>query len=1125
MISARASARTAQALVAGFGLFTAAYFALFRLGAPVWLTDAALLAPAGVAFWLCGRRARAAAGRAQWFWKLLAAGLGLWLVGSAAWAFVELIGYTPRGSARPVPRVIALPYSWLFLGFLLPMLGAVALRLRPRARPRDALAWVDASLLAGATSFVFVRLVFLPLFEGSALRWNVVLGLLSYLVAVWATLSWRAAEDQPEWRRAYGHLALFAVSYGVLDSLASGYDRQLLPPGGFPDLAWILPFLFLALGTLPAKPGGGPLATSPLIVLLAGAGPPVLDALLGALLPAIGLAYPRRPILLVATCALMALGCALRLRLEDRAEERRLREERGRADESRRGVRLQTLAAMSASAMEELEHAAADLVRRAEAAAPDLEERGERALEQAQRALAIVREMSAAFRLSSRPPHAELDLAGVLEAAVRAALDEGLPLHIRLESTARLPRVTGDAAALEASFLHLIRNAAQASPGGVLSITAEADEHQATLHFMDDGPGVPAEIRSRLFDPFFTTRRVGEGLGLGLTLVHFVARDHAGSVVLEPSGPGATFALRLPLRFPRPPETEDRWPMPAAVLASAAAATLLAVLPPSSAPFAVSFSMQVGSALAASVALLYAAWRATGTARLFWTVLAGAPAVWAGVRVLRLLEGAPTQAPAQSVWHFAGYAVADLLWAAALLVRPDRSRPVRSSLSSLLARLAAFCLVAHAYIYLVVLPSPFAETDTALAVQTTLFRGMARLALAFWAFLLSWRTVSSDWQGTYSRLGLCLAAAALGQSVAGMARLQSNYQTGELTDLGWIVPALLLAAVALGEARRRPETGPAGSHVDETSWDSAVILGLLIFPALEVLTGTTANPALHAARHAATLATLGAVGVMLGLREIVRPRERWFRPAAGGRAPGPGASSSSRLLRLVGTALFELSGHLSGVIALARLMLAQSDATTRLRTDAARIRERAESATRICGNLIAALAGEGSTPELASVNRLVEEVVAQRRADLAQESIRLEIQLADVPFTWLQMSALRQVLLSCVDNAAVAIRSMGRTGTVELATETEGDHVVVRIRDDGPGLPKAALRLLAEGAGFRPTADLGLSLGHEIVSQHGGTLTGRNRARGGAEITIRLPVVSATAVRERVGVAAGSTGR
>jgi signal transduction histidine kinase len=163
------------------------------------------------------------------------------------------------------------------------------------------------------------------------------------------------------------------------------------------------------------------------------------------------------------------------------------------------------------------------------------------------------------------------------------------------------------------------------------------------------------------------------------------------------------------------------------------------------------------------------------------------------------------------------------------------------------------------------------------------------------------------------------------------------------------------------------------------------------------------------------------------------------------------------------------------------------------------------------------------TPEIASLSRLVEEVIAQKAPDLEQESIVLRAQLGrDLPATWISQPAIRQVLVSCIDNAALAIRAAGRSGTIELATELDDDHILVRIRDDGPGLPRAALSQLAGGRlqVDRREPDLGLSLGREIVAQHGGTLTGRNRSQGGAELTLRLPL--ALAPDDRPAAAAGA---
>jgi signal transduction histidine kinase len=72
----------------------------------------------------------------------------------------------------------------------------------------------------------------------------------------------------------------------------------------------------------------------------------------------------------------------------------------------------------------------------------------------------------------------------------------------------------------------------------------------ACIAVADDGPGVPTELRARLFTPFFTTR--AQGTGLGLAIVRRVADAHGGEArLLEgPTGQGATFVLRLPLEPP-----------------------------------------------------------------------------------------------------------------------------------------------------------------------------------------------------------------------------------------------------------------------------------------------------------------------------------------------------------------------------------------------------------------------------------------------------------------------------------------------------------------------------------------------------------------------------------------------
>jgi len=68
------------------------------------------------------------------------------------------------------------------------------------------------------------------------------------------------------------------------------------------------------------------------------------------------------------------------------------------------------------------------------------------------------------------------------------------------------------------------------------------------LEFHDDGPGIDEEVKSRIFDPFFSTKPVGVGTGLGLSLSHGIIERHGGRISVESTpGQGTTFAIELPL--------------------------------------------------------------------------------------------------------------------------------------------------------------------------------------------------------------------------------------------------------------------------------------------------------------------------------------------------------------------------------------------------------------------------------------------------------------------------------------------------------------------------------------------------------------------------------------------------
>jgi two-component system NtrC family sensor kinase len=115
-----------------------------------------------------------------------------------------------------------------------------------------------------------------------------------------------------------------------------------------------------------------------------------------------------------------------------------------------------------------------------------------------------------------------------------------------------LPRTWADPFQLQQVLLNLIGNAEQALAewSGVRRVTIRTwrEGSQLALSVADTGPGIPLEKRDRIFNPFFTTKPVGQGTGLGLSISDGIAREHGGRLRVESQeGEGATFILELPL--------------------------------------------------------------------------------------------------------------------------------------------------------------------------------------------------------------------------------------------------------------------------------------------------------------------------------------------------------------------------------------------------------------------------------------------------------------------------------------------------------------------------------------------------------------------------------------------------
>jgi signal transduction histidine kinase len=136
-----------------------------------------------------------------------------------------------------------------------------------------------------------------------------------------------------------------------------------------------------------------------------------------------------------------------------------------------------------------------------------------------------------------------LDTLTLLDSKVRSK-----SIEIEFDIAEDLPCAHGVGAELNQVWMNLIDNALDAAPeNGHVTVSAAVDRDHLLVRVIDDGAGVPPEIKGRIFDPFFTTKGVGKGTGLGLDIVRRLLQQHEGDISLE-SVPGRTdFQVRLPV--------------------------------------------------------------------------------------------------------------------------------------------------------------------------------------------------------------------------------------------------------------------------------------------------------------------------------------------------------------------------------------------------------------------------------------------------------------------------------------------------------------------------------------------------------------------------------------------------
>lgn len=154
-----------------------------------------------------------------------------------------------------------------------------------------------------------------------------------------------------------------------------------------------------------------------------------------------------------------------------------------------------------------------------------------------------------AFHRFARLPETrlgELDLGAVVAQVVKLYQGTKAGVRVTAEAAPDLPAVRGDAEQVKRALVNLVDNAVAATPtGGSVCVRAAVDGGFARVVVSDDGPGIPPEERDLVFEPTFSTK--ANGFGLGLSITSRIAAEHRGRVILEENAPrGCRFVFEWP---------------------------------------------------------------------------------------------------------------------------------------------------------------------------------------------------------------------------------------------------------------------------------------------------------------------------------------------------------------------------------------------------------------------------------------------------------------------------------------------------------------------------------------------------------------------------------------------------
>ena len=507
-------------------------------------------------------------GRGRLFWMLMSAGVAFWLLYQVMWSYFEV------GLRQDVPDLFIIDIV-LFL-HLVPMIAAVALQ--PH-RQED-----ERVVRFGSLDFtlLFIWWIFLYLFAvvpwqyaaPDRIPYNRNLNALYLIekIVLLASLAYSWMRSSRRWRTIYGHWFGATLTYS-LSSFAANWalGKQIYYSGSFYDvplvasMAWVTLIGLLAYRSRPEQElvplhsrqriwvaRLGMIATFSLPLF-------AFWTFLDHTAPAPVRHF--RFLLTLGTIMVMGVAVLRKQQLLDRELLSLLQASHRSFDDLKR-VQAQLVQSEKLAALGELVGGAAhelnnpltammgysDLL-----AATPLNDSQRSMLEKISQQVRRTRILVGSLLSFARQLPGEktqVNLSVIAQTAIKLVQPQ-LHTHkvdLRSDFMPDLPPVTGDSNQLLQVCIHILNNASQALdevPGGIVQVSTKTDGPNVVLEFADNGPG--AREPERVFDPFYTTKPVGQGTGLGLSACYGIVQEHKGRIVCRNRAEGgALFRIEIP---------------------------------------------------------------------------------------------------------------------------------------------------------------------------------------------------------------------------------------------------------------------------------------------------------------------------------------------------------------------------------------------------------------------------------------------------------------------------------------------------------------------------------------------------------------------------------------------------